>query len=214
MHTKTFDCQARVKASLLILTALLLPGIAMGFAMASPSKQPKKWNVRPSTSNDKEAVEALLRLSYANLLSKDYEKEMLEIVLPLLCRSRPELLTSGTWYVVEDPITKAIVGCGGWTPQSPLGELIPHLRHFATDPRQLRKGIARAIWDRTWEDWCKYSSNSNVCNEEGINLEVFSTITAEPFYKSLGFEKVKEITIPIRDDCEFPAILMRRPKFC
>lgn len=142
--------------------------------MTSPSKQPKKWIVRPSNTNDKQAVEDLLHLSYANLLSKDYEKEILETALPLLCCSRPELLTSATWYVVEDPNTRAIVVCGGCTPESPLGEAIPHLRHFATDPRELRKGIARSIWNRTWEDWCKHSRDSN----ERTNMEVFSTIAS------------------------------------
>mmetsp|Transcript_12007 Transcript_12007/g.28717 ORF Transcript_12007/g.28717 Transcript_12007/m.28717 type:complete len:179 (+) Transcript_12007:102-638(+) len=175
--------------------------------MTSSYKQKKNWIVRQSNANDKEAVEALLRLCYTNLLSNDYEEELLQTALPLLCCARQELLTSATWYVVEDADTRTIVGCGGWTPKSPLGEAIPHLRHFATDPKQLRKGVARAIWDRTWEDWCKASRDS----KEVPQMEVFSTITAESFYASLGFEKVRDITIPIRDDCQFPAVLMRRP---
>jgi N-acetylglutamate synthase-like GNAT family acetyltransferase len=164
------------------------------------------WTVRPTNAGDKEAVETLLHASYGNLLSKDYDANLLKIAVPNLCHARLDLLTCSTWYVVEDPETGKIVGCGGWTPKSPFGEDVPHLRHFATDPDHLRKGVARALWDRTWNDWCKYSDKKDM-----PAMEVFSTLTAESFYASLGFERVERITIPIREDCPFPAILMRRP---
>lgn len=194
-----------ITALVTAIILLLLP-VSTKALMTSCSNQKKNWIVRPSNANDKESVEDILRLSYTDILSNDYEEELLETVLPLLCCTRTELLTSGTWYVAEDPDTSKIVGCGGWTPKSPLGEAIPHLRHFATDPSQLRKGVARAIWDRTWEDWCEFSRDS----KERPKMEVFSTITAESFYASLGFEKVSDITIPIGFACQFPAVLMRR----
>lgn len=195
----------KAAAVIVILIASLILGTGTGFMASSYKKV--DWIVRPADASDKEAVDNLLHLSYSNLLAGDYAPEMLEIALPLMCQTRPELLTSSTWYVVEDPGTGAIVGCGGWTPKSPFGEDIPHLRHFATDPRQLRKGVGKAIWDRTWEDWCKYSASL----DDRPSMEVFSTLTAQSFYASLGFEKVKDITIPLREDCQFPAVLMRRP---
>ena len=69
----------------------------------------------------------------------------------------------------------------------------------------VRKGVGRAIWNRSWEDIAKLSA-------EGTKtpLEVFSTLTAEPFYTSVGFQKVKELTLPIAKDCDFPCVLMRR----
>lgn len=176
-------------------------------ALTMPKKSERiDWMVRPSNADDKNAIEALLMKSYGDLLSKDYSDGILKVAVPDLCHARPELLACSTWYVVEDPETTKIVGCGGWTPTSPFGEDIPHLRHFATDPDYLRKGVARALWDRTWHDWSEYSGK-----QERPDMEVFSTLTAESFYASLGFEKIKDITIPIREDCPFPAILMRRP---
>lgn len=180
----------------------------MTSSSSNKDQQKTNWIVRPSNISDKEAVEDLLRLSYSTLLSKDYEEELLEKALPIICSARPELLTCGTWYVVEDPDTSTIVGCGGWTPRSPFNEEIPNLRHFATDPGRLRKGVARAIWDRTWEDFCKSSSEED--SKEQQIMEVFSTITAESFYASLAFEKIRDIAIPIRDDLQFPAVVMRR----
>jgi GNAT superfamily N-acetyltransferase len=182
------------------------------------------WIVRPSTIDDKDAIEAVMSASYGNLLKDDYDTKLLDIALPNLCHVRPELLTSNTWYIVEHPYAKdetggnMIVGCGGWTPQSPMktntpedeADDIPHLRHFATRPDFLRKGVARAIWDRIWKDWCEYYDVQN-SGKSRPHMEVFSTLSAESFYKSLGFEKVKEITIPFSGDCPFPAVLMRRP---
>ena len=40
-------------------------------------------------------------------------------------------------------------------------------------------------------------------------LEVFSTLTAVPFYASLGFVETKPLEIPL-GACHFPAMLMTR----
>ena len=40
-------------------------------------------------------------------------------------------------------------------------------------------------------------------------LEVYSTLTAEPFYAALGFLHVERVEIPLRE-CNFTSILMRR----
>ena len=188
------------------------------------------WIVRPSTIDDKDAIETVMRASYGNLLKDDYDSKVLDLALPHICHVRPELLTCNTWYVVEHPYCSndnnetggnMIVGCGGWTPKSPMNKkgvgeedeqniIIPHLRHFATHPDFLRKGVGRAIWDRIWKDWCEYYDLHNKGKDRPY-MEVYSTLSAESFYKSLGFEKVEEITIPICEDCQFPAVLMRRP---
>ena len=219
-------------------TAMMMtPAKNSASAAQIPQTERIQWIVRPTTMEDKDSIDQLLRTSYEHLLAKDYDSELLQIALPRLCSARPELLTSSTWYVAEHPQTGALVGCGGWTPQSPFRENIPHLRHFATHPEYTRQGIARALWDRTWHDWCEYyhATNTKKFKPQTINqntdprtsghkeeedkevptrrpdMEVFSTRTAESFYASLGFQKMKDIIIPISEDCAFPSILMRRP---
>eukprot|EP00980_Cylindrotheca_fusiformis_P000182 scaffold31_cov67-Cylindrotheca_fusiformis.AAC.1 len=190
--------------------ALIFANSSITNAFPMPEKSERiHWMVRPSNAEDKDAVEALLNKSYENLLSKDYDADLLAVALPKLCNAPLELLTCPTWYVAEEPGTRKIVGCGGWTPKSPFGfcEDIPHLRRFATDPDYLRMGIARALWERIWNDWCAYASKE----DNKPDMEVFSTLTGESFYKSLGFEKMKEIMVPLGENCPFPAIHMRRP---
>ena len=81
-------------------------------------------------------------------------------------------------------------------------------------------GIAKAIWDRTIHDIQQaYNNNNNNVGGGGggdnspyyiPTMEVFSTITAEKFYQSLGFQTIQHMTVPINQDCDFPCILMRR----
>ena len=183
----------------------------MSKKMPSPRRN---WNVRPAEPSDKEQVDQLLQKSYSRLLPNDYDDHLLQQALPKITVARDELLTCGTWYVVEDSDDNPprIVGCGGFTLQSPTPsngndsnpQDTPHLRHFATDPDYARQGIASAIWQRTWQDLCQHFDS------QPPTMEVFSTLTAESFYASLGFRAVKEVRIPLGEGCEFPAILMRR----
>ncbi len=112
-----------------------------------PPSERIQWKVRPATLADKNAVNELLMNSYENLLAADYDQEFLETALPLISKGREELLTCGTWYVVEDPRDGTLTGCGGWTFRNPAqeraadGRKVPHLRHFATRADMTRKGI-------------------------------------------------------------------------
>ena len=166
-----------------------------------------EWIVRPATIDDAKQTAKLLSESFYKLLPQDYDGETLFKALPAITTPRRQLLTCGTWYVVEHPISKDIVGCGGWTLRSPAPNStqtnLPNLRHFATHPDWTRRGIGKSLWSHTW---------ANICNAVGedTELEVFSTLTAEPFYASFGFIPFKRVEIPLAKDCLFPCIIMRR----
>lgn len=182
------------------------------------------WIVRPATMDDADEAKSVLFESYSSLLPKDYHESLLERALPLISVPQDDLLTCGTWYVAQHPETKQIVCCGGWTPASPPKSMqqkinqgdndddttksilrrIPHLRHFACHPQWIRKGAAKAIWNKSLDEITR------VMGPTTTSMEVFSTISAEPFYRSLGFETIKTIDIPLAEDCLFPSILMRR----
>ena len=69
--------------------------------------------------------------------------------LPSMTRANPDLLASGTYFVALDE-DHDVIARGGWTTQQPgNGEVQPatgHIQHFATHPRSVRKGAARAIY--------------------------------------------------------------------
>lgn len=75
--------------------------------------------VRPTTQEDAEKVNALLKIFYQTMLPNDYDPTVLNTSLPLMAKANPELLTSGTWFIVEHPQVGTVAGCGGWTPLPP-----------------------------------------------------------------------------------------------
>jgi GNAT superfamily N-acetyltransferase len=181
-----------------------------------------QWIVRPAQLRDKDKVDALLKTSYGTLLPANYSPEILTKALPKICIAQETLLTCGTWYVVEDPQTGTLVGCGGYTTYAPgpfagqdgaggVDDTIqaPHLRHFAVDPTYARKGVATAIWNHSWNTIVEHYQ---IQGQPAPAMEVISSLTAESFYTSLGFEKVESLTVPLGGDCDFPATLMRRPE--
>mmetsp|Transcript_28080 Transcript_28080/g.43219 ORF Transcript_28080/g.43219 Transcript_28080/m.43219 type:complete len:244 (+) Transcript_28080:123-854(+) len=176
----------------------------------------KEWNIRPATPQDAEALEVLLGESYGELLKESYSKEILDASLPIIGKPVQELLTSGTWYVAQNPETNELVGCGGYRPfaygnEDKEFDGVLHLRHFATSPRFLRMGVGKAIWRQICRDvdsiYCKNSHDDNDHKQE-IRMTVFATLNAQPFYESFGFEADKIVEASFPNGSKFPGMIM------
>ncbi|WP_323786155.1 GNAT family N-acetyltransferase [Thalassovita sp.] len=159
--------------------------------------------VRRSTADDMIAVDMLLSRSYPALLKADYPASVLVTALPIISRAQPDLLRSGTYFVVEKDGN--ICGAGGWTRAAPQrGEdaaQTGHIRHVVTDHRQTRQGIGRALMTTVLAD----------AKEHGmLNLHCQATLTAVPFYTALGFLPQHRIDVPLRPGITFPAMFMLR----
>lgn len=154
--------------------------------------------VRPSTMADMAAVDALLARSYPKLLKADYPPSVLVTALPLISRANPRLITCGTYFVAED--AGEILGAGGWT-RDRRDRRRGHVRHVVTDHRYLRRGIARAI----------VGHGLGVARTADLGtMECWSTRTAEPFYRAMGFETLGPIEVELAPGIVFPAVRMWR----
>ena len=144
----------------------------------------------------------MIRASFSSLLTSMYDDISLTSVLPQITRINPTLLSCGTYYIVQNEKTK-IMGCGGWTHERPgtteriIGEA--HLRHFATHPDFIGRGVGRAIFNH-----CKI-----MAKKENIRRFIcFATLNAEIFYKSLGFKTKKSMNIELGEGLSLPSLLM------
>ena len=153
--------------------------------------------IRTLTPRDTSVVDALLAKSYPRLLKADYPPSVLVTAIPIISRARPELMASGTFCGVWDET--ALVGVGGWTPNRPRGEA--EVRHVATDPDGVRRGVGRALMTHVFEAARAAGRRDMRC---------MSTRTAVPFYEAMGFRQVKEGRVTLGPGIEFPAVLMRR----
>ncbi len=163
------------------------------------------YQIRPASFEDQSRVTALLRRSYPQLLPDDYEPGLLRAALPLITTAQPVLLACGTYFVAQCPESGEVVGAGGWTDLSPArgiyGPGQGHVRHVATDPAWLRRGVAGALIAHTLAS----AQNSGMSR-----MHCMSTLTARPFYAAMGFRAVGEIELTLAPGVYFPAIQMVR----
>ncbi|PHO03476.1 GNAT family N-acetyltransferase [Rhodobacteraceae bacterium 4F10] len=159
-------------------------------------------HIRRAMPGDRSAVTQLFRKSYPQLLPDDYSAPTLRAVLPHITTAQPGLLACGTYYLAQDD-QGAVIGAGGWTDVSPArgvsreGE--GHIRHVATHPSHLRRGIARDLIEHSL----------SAARDFGLNrMHCMSTLTARPFYEEMGFEAVGEIELTLAPGVHFPAVQM------
>ena len=158
--------------------------------------------LRPTTVSDQELIGNLLAASYPILMREAYPDDVLQQALPAMTRANLELLSSDTFYMVEEANGQA-VGCGGWTLERPgTGQVekgLAHVRHFATHPAFTGNGIGRTIFQHCAEQ----------ARMAGVaRFECYSSLNAEGFYASLGFVSVEQFDVQMGPTLNFSAVRM------
>lgn len=166
---------------------------------------PYPFFIRPATLSDRDAVSTLFRQSYPDLLPQHYTSEVLDSALPLITEAQPMLLASGTYFLAECVETETVIGAGGWHDLSPTRGVSDaktgHMRHVATRPDWLRRGVARRLIDVAVAS----------AEAHGITrLSCLSTLTARPFYAAMGFTQASEVEVTLAPGVHFPAVQMAR----
>lgn len=159
-------------------------------------------DVRVAEVADRDALEALIEACYSVVYPGWYDSELLTEALPAMLRIDPRLLESGHYFSAS--VDGALAGCGGWSKSAPQGEEAAstgQIRHFATHPDFMRKGVGSAILKRCIDE----------ARADGLkNLKCFSSLPGEAFYTQHGFKPIDSVTIMMGDGAAFPAILMQK----
>ncbi|MCG6859323.1 MAG: GNAT family N-acetyltransferase [Salaquimonas sp.] len=160
--------------------------------------------IRVALPADAESVTELLAASCPVLMAGAYDEAALKVALPAMTRAKSELLSSGTFYVAEADDGE-LAGCGGWTRERPgTGETNPrlaHIRHFATQPKWIGRGVGQALCNRCEED----------ARAAGISrFECHASLNAQGFYQALGFDTLRRFELAMGNGSSLPSILMQR----
>jgi GNAT superfamily N-acetyltransferase len=146
-------------------------------------------------------VDALLARSYPLLLAGAYAPDVLAVALPVIARVRPELLTSGSYWLAV--LGNEVVGAGGWTQADPAGGAavagLAHVRHVVTDVDHVRRGIAGRLMQAAMAQ----GRTAGV-----VRYSCLSTLSAVPFYQSLGFAVQHPCDVTLTGGVVFPAVQM------
>ena len=159
------------------------------------------FHIRPASLRDLSSVTQLFRQSYPRLLPQDYDPGVLRDALPMITTAQPALLACGTYFVAE--ADGEIIGAGGWTDLSPTRGVYGidegHVRHVATHPEWLRRGVARAL----------IAAALDSARAHGMRrMHCMSTRTARAFYAAMGFQERGEIELMLAPGVYFPAVQM------
>ncbi|MFL6844576.1 MAG: GNAT family N-acetyltransferase [Allosphingosinicella sp.] len=161
--------------------------------------------LRVATPGDHDAVATVLGASFPALWAGVYPPELLASALPFTTRPHPPLLASGRYYLVESE-AGAPAGCGGWSGHPPGSEEADfrraHIRHFATHPDFIRRGVGRLLYERCEADARAVGFRT---------LECYSSLNGEAFYVALGFRRLEAIEVPMPGGIGFPSVRMERP---
>lgn len=160
--------------------------------------------LRPCTLADREIVEAILTVSYGALLKGFYPDGVLQQAVPFMSVAQPALLKSGTYYLMF--VDGEPAACGGWSRVMPGAKKryitgTAHIRHVATHPDFLRKGLARRILDHSFDAAKK---------RKAVKMSCFSSLSAVAFYKSVGFHEIGKKSVQFTGDLAFDMMVMER----
>lgn len=174
------------------------------------------WQPRPALASDIPALEALIPLSVRGLQAPYYSAAQMDAALGPVFGVDRQLITDGTYYVIEDA-TGALIGCGGWSKRKSLfggdqgraGEdplLDPakepaRVRAFFVHPAWARRGLGRAI----------LSASEAGIRAAGFQVaELVATLAGEPLYTRCGYQVIERFDIRLSNGLPLPAIRMRK----
>lgn len=171
--------------------------------------------IRPATFQDIPELKKLLDLSVRGLSKEHYTPNQIESALKYIFGVDTQLITDGTYYVVE--IDRAIAGCGGWSKRNTLYGGDQHkeledplldpendaarIRAFFVHPDYARKGIGRQIMEL-----CEREAKKNGFS----SMELGATLPGIPLYRVMGFSETDSLAELLPDGEKLELVRMRK----
>jgi N-acetylglutamate synthase-like GNAT family acetyltransferase len=170
--------------------------------------------IRLATTEDVPALQQLIRESVVGLSAAYYTPEQITSALSHVFGVDTQLITDGTYFVVE--VGNDIVASGGWSRRKTLfggdqmkseqGEasLDPaneaaRIRAFYVHPKWARRGIGSLILTA-----CEAAARATGFR----GIELVATLPGEPLYLSHGYEKLEPMQLETPDGESLPAFRM------
>jgi GNAT superfamily N-acetyltransferase len=172
--------------------------------------------VRVATMADVPMLQELIDNSVRGLSSGFYSPAQIEAALVAVFGVDTQLLTDGTYYMIDSP--SGALGIGGWSYRRNLygGDQIKdgedpaldprtepaRIRAFFVRPDAARRGLARRLYDE-----CARAAYARGFR----HFELMATLPGVPLYSALGFSAVENVTLRMGEELTLPMVRMTRP---
>lgn len=184
-----------------------------------PNKPLPDKSARPATEavtlrrarrGDIPAIDVMHALSVRALGANDYTAQEIAVFLHSLGTYDPSLIDDGTYFVMEH--AGRVVGSGGWSRRLPHGSargaecfsLSPQsakIRSIFVHPGYARLGLGSRL--------VRHAEGEAAAAGHRL-LELWSSLTAVPLYRKLGYQAVAPMAIPCANGAALPAVHMAR----
>lgn len=171
--------------------------------------------IRHATLSDIADIERVMRESITGISSRTYDSQQVDSSLQYVAHLDRELVTDGTYFVVE--VEGELAGCGGWSRRARLyagsgaGQDDARLLDPAREPARVRamfvlprferRGIGRKILEA-----CESEARS-----AGFRtVELMAMLSGHAMYLASGYRDVERVDAKLEDGTPFPLIRMRK----
>lgn len=177
-----------------------------------------EFAIRRARAEDITPLNALIASSVRGLAPGFYTSEQIESSLTYMFGVDTQLVSDGTYFVIEHD-SGVPVACGGWSGRQTLfggdnhkardhaNDLVidvtlpARIRAFFVHPNWARRGLARRL----------YGHCAGEARAAGFSaVELMGTLPGVPLYRTLGFETIEAVSVLLPDGTQIPCERMRR----
>lgn len=172
--------------------------------------------IRPARQEEKPILEHLIELSVRELSKHEYSQEQIDAALQTVFGVDSELVTDGTYFVIEDTEqSNALAACGGWSKRKTLfgGDQFAaresELLDPAKDAAKIRAFFVHPAWARLGLGSLLLKHCEDAAKVHGFSrLELMGTLPGVKLYREYGFAAGETILHDAGNGVKIPFVPM------
>jgi len=186
--------------------------------------------IRLAEARDIPLLRELIEASVRGLQAGDYSAAQLESALRTVYGVDTQLISDGTYFVVEETESAGaalLVGCGGWSKRKTLfgGDHWKELRKElgagredslldpAKDSAKIRAFFVHPAWARRGIGGMILEACEAAAGAAGFRrLEMGATLTGVPFYRAKGYVELEEAEVALGDGMTLSDVRMGKER--
>ena len=177
-------------------------------------------SLRLATEADIPELHSLIEASVRGLQVNDYTPEQIEGALGTVLGLDTQLVTDGTYFVMEARQANGLstlAGCGGWSKRKTLfgsdhaAIREPEFLNPPTDAAKIRAFFIHPDWARRGIASKILEACESAARTAGFSrFEMGATLTGVPLYLARGYQVLERIDVPLQNGASLAVVRMSK----